>query len=807
MPTQLLRIASICLICLVVQLFLAEPGFASLRVAGDECWSEGFPLPVPSGQFNAAAVYDGLLVLGRDPSNDTAGESSGVITWNGLDWGELGSGILGDVDCLVVWNGLLVAGGDFIIAGGGWSNRIAAWDGMSWQPLGNGMDGPVHALGTHDGKLIAGGDFAVAGAVAARRVAAWDGVSWSALGEGFNDQVNCIADYAGTLVIGGWFTASGLAIVNGIAAWNGNDWQAMGWGMDGDVNTLAVYGGELVAGGDFTWSGLEQSFGLATWDGVSWSAFGLSEQIDVRQLFVYDGDLIISARVDYDPAIFGWNGSSWFDLDDARALARAFAAYGGELVALIDWYGPTSPGEGTSAPAWAWNGATWRILMSEGLVGAVRAFVEWNDLLVVGGNLEFVSGEEAGGIAAWDGLHWQAFNGGFEGTWDPGMVSALGVYGGELYAGGSFASADGMPIASIARWNGAAWEALGQGLPGDYDDGSVRSLVAHDGKLFAGGEFYCPDLGEWNIAAWNGVAWESVGGGGGYVIRDLLPLDPTHLIAAGYFWSLGGVSAQHIAMWDGAVWTELDGGVSDGVHDLEMGETGLLVAGDFTDVDNGSIAADGLALWNTAGGWTPLITALGGPDSYAFVRSVTVFDEHVVAGGYFDEVDGVEAENIAFLDVAGWAPLGSGIFFDSGSATVNVMRTYREGLMVGGNFDSAGGKPSSNIGRYGCGLPLDAGTPPPQPLTLLGRNYPNPFNPRTTIPCDLPAATTVSLRVHDVSGRCVRVLVAEERWAAGSYEIPWNGQDDAGRALPSGVYFCRIKTDTAKAAMPMVLLK
>ncbi len=71
----------------------------------------------------------------------------------------------------------------------------------------------------------------------------------------------------------------------------------------------------------------------------------------------------------------------------------------------------------------------------------------------------------------------------------------------------------------------------------------------------------------------------------------------------------------------------------------------------------------------------------------------------------------------------------------------------------------------------------------------------------------MPAATTVSLRVHDLSGRCVRVLVAEERWAAGSYEIPWNGQDDAGRALPSGVYFCRIKTDTAKAAMPMVLLK
>ncbi len=69
---------------------------------------------------------------------------------------------------------------------------------------------------------------------------------------------------------------------------------------------------------------------------------------------------------------------------------------------------------------------------------------------------------------------------------------------------------------------------------------------------------------------------------------------------------------------------------------------------------------------------------------------------------------------------------------------------------------------------------------------------PNPFNPRTVIALDLPRAGEVSLSVYDIRGRLVRTL-HEGGLAEGRHELIWNGDDDAGRALASGVYFYEVK--------------
>ncbi len=89
---------------------------------------------------------------------------------------------------------------------------------------------------------------------------------------------------------------------------------------------------------------------------------------------------------------------------------------------------------------------------------------------------------------------------------------------------------------------------------------------------------------------------------------------------------------------------------------------------------------------------------------------------------------------------------------------------------------------------------------------VLHAPSPNPFNPRTTLRFDLPEDTTVSLKVYDLSGRLTRNLVNERR-QAGRYEEVWDGRDDRGRALASGVYLCRIETDTFSDAKRMILLK
>jgi hypothetical protein len=81
----------------------------------------------------------------------------------------------------------------------------------------------------------------------------------------------------------------------------------------------------------------------------------------------------------------------------------------------------------------------------------------------------------------------------------------------------------------------------------------------------------------------------------------------------------------------------------------------------------------------------------------------------------------------------------------------------------------------------------------PEPLAELRLHpcQPNPFNPRTTIRFDLPAAGNVRLAVYDVAGRLVRVLVAGER-PAGSHEAVWDGRDASGRSAPSGSYLARL---------------
>ncbi|RJR27428.1 MAG: T9SS C-terminal target domain-containing protein [Candidatus Latescibacterota bacterium] len=97
-------------------------------------------------------------------------------------------------------------------------------------------------------------------------------------------------------------------------------------------------------------------------------------------------------------------------------------------------------------------------------------------------------------------------------------------------------------------------------------------------------------------------------------------------------------------------------------------------------------------------------------------------------------------------------------------------------------------------------------TPEAVRVTRLHQNVPNPFNPSTDIRFDLKERGVVSLRVYDASGRLIRELAGGER-AAGRYVETWDGRDDAGRSVASGVYFCRLETGSHTSAKKMLLLR
>lgn len=88
----------------------------------------------------------------------------------------------------------------------------------------------------------------------------------------------------------------------------------------------------------------------------------------------------------------------------------------------------------------------------------------------------------------------------------------------------------------------------------------------------------------------------------------------------------------------------------------------------------------------------------------------------------------------------------------------------------------------------------------------LSQNYPNPFNPRTVIRYQLPTSSRVSLKIYNLTGRLVKSLV-EQRQEAGYYTVSWDGRDNLGREVNSGIYFYQIIAGQFNQTKKMVLIK
>lgn len=114
------------------------------------------------------------------------------------------------------------------------------------------------------------------------------------------------------------------------------------------------------------------------------------------------------------------------------------------------------------------------------------------------------------------------------------------------------------------------------------------------------------------------------------------------------------------------------------------------------------------------------------------------------------------------------------------------------------------------------GLPVgieDDGLPGSASLAQarLAQNFPNPFNPSTTIVVDIPdgpnPGTRSRVTIHDLAGRNVRVLMDDIAAQPGRHVLHWDGRDDQGRGVGSGVYIYQIEHGTTKSARRMVLVK
>lgn len=467
--------------------------------------------------------------------------------------------------------------------------------------------------------------------------------------------------------------------------------------IDGGVDDMVAYddgtGAALYVGGTFLLAGGQEVNRIAKWDGVSWSAMpgtsGIGVNERVRALAVYDdgsgpalyvGGEFTEAGGEAAAYIARWDGTSWSTLTGSSGSGTTGPVYSltthndGNGIALYVGGDFLDAGGITVNRVTRWDGSEWSALVGPSGTGTnnvAHTMITFDDgtgsSLYVGGRFSYAGGIPVSSIAEWDGTNWITLTGS-SGTGTGSWVEGLAVYddgsGAALYAGGQFTTAGGLAANRVAKWDGSEWSTL-EGPSGNGTDGIVWSLGVFDGALIAGGRFETAGGSIVNrIARWNGSQWSPLSGPSGVGIEgdvDTLAVfddgSGSALYAGGGIRLAGGEHATSVAVWNGAEWSSLDTPAGDGL--------------------NGGVWA--FSPFDDGGG------------------------EVLFVGGFFGGAGNITAKNIAAWDGSQWSSL-TGTGGEGTDNLVEALAVYDDGtgpaLYVAGWFETAGGVLVNKIARW-----------------------------------------------------------------------------------------------------------
>lgn len=216
-----------------------------------------------------------------------------------------------------------------------------------------------------------------------------------------------------------------------------------------------------------------------------------------------------------------------------------------------------------------------------------------------------------------------------------------------------------------------------------------------------------------------------------------------------------------------------------------------------------------------AGAQARCVAELGGERHDTGLLTVGIdFDDLIVVDESFTVVTQLVAPGVTLThDVVYFRDLYAGVWdctawsvdynTGAGYVTGDGDIDFSDGVRITSLTASDGVRFSSQSGAFGDGV-----TPVPDARAArVLANWPNPFNPSTTISFELPGQEKVSLRVFDLSGCLVRKLIDGEVRGGGHHEVTWHGVDDRGGRCGSGTYFYRLEAGAFAETRRMVLLK
>jgi hypothetical protein len=653
-----------------------------------------------------------------------------VAKWNGTQWTFVGAGPTGTVYALAVYDdgsgdgASLYAGGQFSQAGSHLVNNIARWDGTEWSGLGDnivGTNSTVRTLQVFDDGSGAGpslylaGNFVSTGGISAQRVARWDGASFSSVGNGLTGPVYALAVYdegnGPSLFAGGRFSGSGSVAIQNVARLTANQqWEQVGDGLTweaqptvNEVRGLFAHSANgqsfLYACGGFQMSGAVTTAKVAKWDGNAWSQVGEGMGSGGRA-YVFGA---------FDDGT-GGGEEIYLGHDNLVVPASGTGSYlvGRRIVKFTNGY--------------------WQPL-GGGINVEVQALHVFDDgsgggkALYAGGRFVAVDGVEMNHVARWGGDAWEPVGQGVDGNV---LALATATVDGEpgLVAGGLLgASVVGFSETYVAGWNGESWAPITSGLRNTESPGTpvINALIEFDDgsglALYVGGNVtHAGDAPINHVARWNGKAWEPLGDGSETPVLTFCVFDDGSgggpaLHASGLFVAEDGMAESRVGKWDGTTWTPVGTGTTGSVRSLVVFDDGNGSGPTLYAAGNASLSGfnDIIKLVGTKWLTVGIVTQGTGAFGLAVYDEGTGNGPQLFACGRFTEINGLPATYVARLDGELWSPLddvGVGSGSSSSSPHVNVLAVFDDGngpgLCVGGDFvESPGG--DSHVAMWrGC---------------------------------------------------------------------------------------------------------
>jgi trimeric autotransporter adhesin len=316
----------------------------------------------------------------------------------------------------------------------------------------------------------------------------------------------------------------------------------------------------------------------------------------------------------------------------------------------------------------------------------ITAMIVFQNRLIVGGWFDRAGtpgahtfppapGIPVNSVAMFDGQRWMPMGNGLN-----GRPNQFIIFNNQLYAVGGFTGSGDDLFAGIARWTGQQWVPVG-GSP----DFQVNAAAVFNNRLVIGGEFTAigeqpiPALAQWDGSRWSALPNATFTNNRGFrPVITALTVFNNELFVSGFFDSVAGTAARNIAIFNGSTWRQAGQGVEDPVESFTIFRNQLHAGGPSTGVGSTVIKWTGTTFLPVGG------IEAGSP------RALTPFRDELFAGPVFN----FESGFMGRWDGVSWKSVGPGA-----TGSIITSTTFEGDLVVGGSFIRIGNTVANGIAR------------------------------------------------------------------------------------------------------------